>query len=142
MVFGDMNGDGRKDAVVLYTLEGEGGANNWEQFVAVFLAAGDGSYKFQTRRLVGGKGMCSVEIRSVVNREVRLKTKEYLPDDPDCCPSRRGSAALRLAGKRLLESSSPRHLDRLPAVRPSQFLRALVVPEEPGRPVIVSSIVS
>ena len=44
IVYGDVDGDGAKDAVVQYTLEGFGGGNSWGQSLAVFLNK-KGAYK-------------------------------------------------------------------------------------------------
>jgi len=37
IIYGDVDGDGTKDAVVQYTLEGAGGGNSWGQSLVVFL---------------------------------------------------------------------------------------------------------
>ena len=37
MIYGDVDGDGTKDAAVQYLLEGFGGGNLWAQNLAVFL---------------------------------------------------------------------------------------------------------
>jgi hypothetical protein len=37
ILYGDVDGDGTKDAVVQYTLEGAGGGNSWGQSLVVFL---------------------------------------------------------------------------------------------------------
>ena len=37
ILYGDVDGDGTKDAVVQYTLEGFGGGNSWGQSLVVFL---------------------------------------------------------------------------------------------------------
>lgn len=50
----DIDGDGDKDAVVEYTLEGFGGGNNWTQSMAVFVNQ-KGVYKFADEATVGGK---------------------------------------------------------------------------------------
>src|ERR1700687_3804708 len=37
IVKGDLNADSAEDAVVLYTLEGQGGSNQYVQYLAVFI---------------------------------------------------------------------------------------------------------
>jgi hypothetical protein len=88
---GDLNHDGKRDIVVLYTLEGFGGGNNYAQYLAVFLSNGK-TYRHAAYTVVGGKLNRSVELRSVVGSTINLNTKEYRRNDPACCPSRARTA--------------------------------------------------
>jgi len=83
---GDLNRDGKRDIVVLYTLEGFGGGNNYAQYLAVFLGYGR-AYRHAANTVVGGKLNRSVELRSIVGSTINLNTKEYRSNDPACCPT-------------------------------------------------------
>ncbi len=68
----DLDGDGDKDAVVKYMLEGFGGGNNWAQMLAVF-RNDKGVYKFVTEDSIGGKLLeKSFTLKKVVNRKIYL----------------------------------------------------------------------
>lgn len=104
IIFGDLDRDGREDAVVLYTLESMGGfGNNWSQYAAVFRRTKADEYRYVTKKLVGGRNYSSAHIDTIENGEVRLNTKDYVENDPSCCPSRDGQLILRLSGKQLKE---------------------------------------
>lgn len=85
---GDVNGDGRADMVVLYTLEGFGGGNSYIQYLAVFLNQGR-SFRYATHTGIGGKNLRSVELKSIRAGKINLDTLEYLPADGSCCPSKK-----------------------------------------------------
>ena len=99
---GDVNGDGREDAVVLYTLEGFLGSNLYVQYLAVFVSRG-GRLRYLTHRAVGGKGRRSLELDGVSGGKILLKTEEYRPGDASCCPSKKGRARFVLSRDRLKE---------------------------------------
>jgi hypothetical protein len=84
---GDVNGDGTADAVVVYTVEGVGGGNDWTQYATV-LTATPQSYGATLPREVGGKSVRVVDGCSVTNRVVELALEEYAPGDASCCPSK------------------------------------------------------
>jgi hypothetical protein len=109
---GLIDGDGREDIAVVYTLEGFDGTNNWSRYVAVFRGTGRGRYAFVTMLAVGGKNYRNVELASVRNRQIRLKTEEHAPGDPSCCPTRPGRLILRLIGNRLKETSTRLRKDK------------------------------
>jgi hypothetical protein len=81
IIYGDVNGDGIKDAVVQYILEGAGGGNSWGQSIAVFLKR-KGVYKMTADETVGGKFFRSFDLLKVANREI-IGATETCPDgDP------------------------------------------------------------
>jgi hypothetical protein len=88
---GDVNNDGKEDLVVLYTLEGFGGGNLYIQYLAVFLGNGK-NFLYANHKSAGGKNNRSIELSSVKNGTINLTTLEYLPNDPSCCPSKKGKA--------------------------------------------------
>src|SRR5262245_1309780 len=57
---GDVNGDGRPDAAVLYTIEGVGGGNGWTQYMIVLVAAPQGVGATNPKE-VGATGKRGVE---------------------------------------------------------------------------------
>lgn len=73
VVVGDLNRDGVPDLAVLYTIEGEYGANNYAQFLAVFIRAKGGLVPV-THTVVGAKGTSTVELQSIRNNVIFLNT--------------------------------------------------------------------
>ena len=81
IVYGDVNGDGRKDAVVQYLLEGAGGGNSWGQSLVVFLNK-KGVYKASGDATVGGKFFRSFNLLEITGKEI-IGATETCPDgDP------------------------------------------------------------
>ena len=99
---GDLNHDGVADVAVLYTIEGQGGSNNYIQYLAVFLRK-DGRLAFAARQAVGGKNHRGVEITSIKDNIMFFATTDYGPRDPSCCPTIKGTTRFVLAGKRIVE---------------------------------------
>ena len=81
IVYGDVDGDGVKDAVVQYTLEGAGGGNSWGQSIAVFLNK-KGVYKLAADETVGGKFFRSFDVLKVENKAVIGKIETCPKDEP------------------------------------------------------------
>lgn len=79
IAYGDVDGDGAKDAVVQYTLEGAGGGNGWGQNLVVFLNK-KGVYKMTADETVGGKFFRSFDLQNVVGKEI-VGESETCPDD-------------------------------------------------------------
>jgi hypothetical protein len=100
IVRGDLNADSAEDAVVLYTLEGQGGSNQYVQYLAVFINR-KGKLVYATHQAVGGKNRKSIESVSIKDGKINLQTLEYLPTDASCCPSKKGQMRLILSGGRL-----------------------------------------
>jgi len=102
VVAGDLTRDGVPETVVLYTIESQGGTNNYVQYVAVF-TRGDGRLLPLTYTEVGGKSTRSVELTSVDDNTIRLETLGYGPQDASCCPSVKGTTGYVLVGRALRE---------------------------------------
>jgi hypothetical protein len=100
IVRGDLNADSAEDAVVLYTLEGQGGSNQYVQYLAVFINR-KGKLVYATHQAVGGKNRKSIESVSIKDGKINLQTLEYLPTDASCCPSKKGQMRFILSGGRL-----------------------------------------
>jgi hypothetical protein len=99
---GDLNRDGTTDTVVLYTLENQGGTNQYLQYLAVFKNQ-RGGLAYLTHKLVGGKNRRAVESVKVEGGKIILQTLDYLPTDASCCPSKKGHAQFILNRKHLKE---------------------------------------
>ena len=100
IIKGDLNADGAEDAVVLYTLEGQGGSNQYVQYLAVFIDRKE-RLAYVTHQLVGGKNRRSIDAVSIKDGKINLQTLEYLPNDASCCPSKKGQMRFILSGGRL-----------------------------------------
>ncbi len=105
IVTGDLNHDGVPDTAVLYTLEGQNKTNNYLQYLAVFLRH-NGRLAHVAHKEVGGKGYRSVELTSIKDQVMLLKTTGYADKDPSCCPTVEGSTRYVLNGTRLRELGS------------------------------------
>ncbi|HSQ22964.1 MAG TPA: hypothetical protein VLN44_01055 [Pyrinomonadaceae bacterium] len=99
---GDLNHDGAADVAVLYTIEGQGGSNNYIQYLAVFVRK-KGNLVPAARQAVGGKNHREIEITSIKDNAMFFDTTAYGPRDPSCCPTIKGSTTFVLVGNRLVE---------------------------------------
>lgn len=89
----DIDGDGVEDFLVVFSVEGAGGGNDFTQFLGVFPS---GSHWAPSALEVGGRGTRQIEKIEVQGREIHLRTLEYAERDPMCCPSRHGEATFVL----------------------------------------------
>src|ERR1700741_3342368 len=87
VVAGDLNHDGTSDLAVLYTIEGQKGTNNYVQYLAVFIRV-KGRLVYVTHTAVGGKLYRDVELQSIKDNVIFLKTLNYTANDAACCPSK------------------------------------------------------
>ncbi len=99
---GDLNHDGAADVAVLYTIEGQGGSNNYVQYLAVFVRKKTGLV-FAARTAVGGKNRRAIELTSIKDNAMLFDTTGYGPRDPSCCPTIKGHTKFALTGKQLVE---------------------------------------
>lgn len=103
IIYADLNKNGSKDAVVLYTLEGFYGRNNYIQYLAIFIKDKNDMLKNVKREIIGGKNNRDVYLESVVNEKINLKTMNYLPKDASCCPSREEHSQIIFSKNKLRE---------------------------------------
>ena len=99
-VTGDLDGDGRRDVAVLYTLQGTGE----DRFLLRFLAAfrrGPHALEYRAHALVGGRGMREVNRATILGRQVEIESLEFRHGDAACCPTRFVKMRYRLNGRRL-----------------------------------------
>lgn len=99
---GDLNYDGSADVAVLYTIEGQGGSNNYIQYLAVFVRKKTGLL-FAARAPVGGKNHRSIDLSSIKNNVMYFDTTDYAAQDGSCCPSIKGTTTFTLTGRKLIE---------------------------------------
>jgi hypothetical protein len=99
---GDVNGDGKMDAVAVYTLEGFGEGNLYRQYLIVFLGNGK-TFRYAAHQSVGGKDNRTLTLNSVKSGKINFETLRYAPNDASCCPSRKGRARFILSQGKLKE---------------------------------------
>ncbi len=104
IVYGDVDGDGVKDAVVQYTLEGFGGGNSWGQSLAVFLNK-KGAYKLATDETVGGKFLRIFTVLRVTDKVIVGATETCPEDEPQgvCKNPKKGQMKFVLTNGKLTE---------------------------------------
>jgi len=100
--FGDIDGDGKEDIAILYTIESFCCGNNYQFYLAVFLNR-DSRFELAASTKVGGKGERGVEFDQIRDGKILLSTDEYLPDDPMCCPSSKGRTTYVIEKGELVE---------------------------------------
>src|SRR5512146_460630 len=103
---GDLDGDGRDDVAVLYTVKGMGKADYRLRYLAVF-HGGRRSLAYRAHRMVGGRGVREVNRVTILRRTVVVETLEYRPRDAMCCPSRAAKRRYRLIARKLVRLPDP-----------------------------------
>jgi hypothetical protein len=103
IIYADINKDGRKDTVVLYTLESFGGSNLYRQYLAIFVRNPSRSIKNVINETVGGKNNRDVYLESVANGKINVRTLNYLPKDASCCPSKEEYSQITFSKNKLRE---------------------------------------
>lgn len=101
--FADLNNDGIKDAVVLYTIEGQGGGNGYFQTLAAFIGDSAG-WDFRGKAVVGN-GVQDIQV--VDPQTVRLTVLSVGPEDADCCPSVQSIENYKWDGTTFLQAPTP-----------------------------------
>ena len=103
---GDLNGDGHGDVVVIYSIEGVGGGNDWTQYATVLTSTPQG-YGATMPKEVGGKSVRAVEGCTIAGATVELDLKTYGPKDGSCCPSVPGKVRYAFTKGALAEVPAP-----------------------------------
>ncbi len=95
----DVDGDGKNDFIVLFSVEGiGGGGNDHADFMAVFLSG----QKWRPITVkTGGRGERDPISAEVRNHRIILSTRVYRPEDPLCCPSGKGTLIYEVHGNKL-----------------------------------------
>lgn len=102
VVFADLNDDGVNDAIVLYTIEGQGGSNSYFQSLATFYADTKGwNYR---GAIVVGSGVQNVQV--VDSKKLALKVLSVGPEDANCCPSVESTEQYKWDGSTFIQMPS------------------------------------
>ena len=97
LIHGDLDGDGKDDVAVLFSVDGVRGGTDWVQYVAVFLRDAKGM-RYCCMERVGCKGGAAVESSAIEAGRVILRGKAFVPGvDAYCCPSQAWETALKLS---------------------------------------------
>jgi len=102
-VEGDVDGDGDKDTVVQYTLEGGGGGNNYGQSIAVFINT-KGAYKASANTAVGGKLSRTFTLKTVSKGKITGATETCTDSAQGACENpKKGTASFSFKKNKLKE---------------------------------------
>jgi uncharacterized lipoprotein YbaY/heat shock protein HslJ len=101
IAYGDINGDGQDDAVVLLA-ENSGGSGTFVYLAA--LVNQDGQPVNVATTLLGDR--VQVQSLGIENNQVVVEMVQAGPDDPMCCPSQQVVKTYELQGDQLVETSS------------------------------------
>ena len=102
ILYGDLDGDGDEDAAAQFTIEGMGGGNMYNFYLAVFKNE-NGKFTAVTDEPIGGKLNRDVEFTKIENGKMFFDTKGYGKDDGACCPSIAGKTSFVLEGNKIVE---------------------------------------
>jgi len=91
---------------VIFTIEGFGGGNNYQFYMALFGASED-QFMFLDVIKIGEKTWRHVDFASAVAdaNAIEVDTLEYEDSDANCCPSRKSKARYVFSGGRLSETN-------------------------------------
>ena len=104
----DIDGDGVKDTIVLFTIESFGGGNNYHFYMAVLRRIGE-QFSFLDVIEIGREGRRHIDFNdvSIKDGNIVVGTREYVRDnqhfDPNCCPSKKGQATFEIKDGKLHE---------------------------------------
>jgi hypothetical protein len=94
VIFGDVDGDGDKDAVAQYTIEGMGGGNSFAQMLAIFTNQ-KGVYRFTTEEVVGGKFAYRISnLTTIENGKILLSTETCAEPPQGLCDNPKKGQAI------------------------------------------------
>jgi len=91
---GDLDGDGRNDLAVLYTLQSREQRGE-RRYLAVF-ARRDSRLRYRAHLMVGGTGMAEVNRATILNKTVVVETLTFRAGDAACCPTRPATRRYRM----------------------------------------------
>jgi hypothetical protein len=115
VVFADLDGDGRDEAVVRLDFVGLLGGNNHGSFVNAYGIRRDRLARLATHTF--GNDADTLESMKVVGRRIVITGEAHAPDDAVCCPSLRHASDFVLKGGKLVRvarkvSGGARRADR------------------------------
>lgn len=108
-VVGDLDGDGREDVAVLYTLKPRAARRSESRYLAVFKRQPDhprgprqgGSLRYHAHALVSGPGAGEANRAAILERSVVVEMLTFKPGDAACCPTRATTRRYRLTPRGL-----------------------------------------
>jgi hypothetical protein len=109
--FGDLNGDGVDDAVVVL-VENSGGSGNFRYLAAVLNQTG--SPENAATQLIGDREQ--VQSVTIDGANITVKALAHGPDDPMCCPTQEVTLTYRFDGEELVRTSEETSSRDTPAV--------------------------
>lgn len=121
-VTGDLDGDGRADAAVLYTLQSGGAQRGERRYLAVFRRHRDG-LRLHAHVLVGGSGAAEANRATILDKTVVVELLTHRAGDAACCPTRPAIRRYRLATRGLTvvrEAGRPASQSRPPGAEVGQ----------------------
>ena len=117
-VVGALDGDGRNDVAVLYTLKPRAANDGESRYLAAFKRQSDnppgsrpgnarrtrreGGLRYQAHTLVSGPGAGEANRVTILNRAVVVEMLTFRPGDAACCPTRATTRRYRLAERGLV----------------------------------------
>ena len=103
---GDVNGDGKGDVAVVYTIEGIGGGKGSTQYLLVLVASPQGVGASAPKE-VGTTGKRYVERCTLAAGVIEADTKEWAASDAMCCPSKTGHLRLGFDKGKVVDAPAP-----------------------------------
>lgn len=94
----DLNGDGVEDAVVLYTIEGQGGGNGSFQTLAAMYREGNG-WNAKGKTMLGG----ATDLQLLGPNLIGVTVLTHSDEDPRCCPSQESVVKYQWSGAAFAE---------------------------------------
>jgi hypothetical protein len=99
---GDLDGDGRDDAVLDIGYEITGVEDGRRSLLYVLFGDPSAPLAAEPEEPRG-----AVQAVRIAGSDIRVETMDYRPDDPPCCPSRIGEVVLRVEGRAVLRVLEP-----------------------------------
>ncbi|WP_213938459.1 hypothetical protein [Pseudomonas sp. dw_612] len=93
----DLNGDGQVDALVIYTIEGQGGGNGSFSTLGIFYS-NNGAFDFKGSTVVSG---AVTALQVLDNKIISVSSLEVGPEDANCCPTLESEQKYQWDGNRL-----------------------------------------
>ncbi len=99
-VVGDLDGDGRDDVAVLYTLKPRTGRRGESRHLATFKRYREG-LRYHAHVLVSGPGAGEANRVTILDRAVVVEMLTFGHGDAACCPTRATTRRYRMAARKL-----------------------------------------
>jgi len=103
-VVGDLDGDGRNDIALLYTLKPRAGRHGESRYLVAFKRQREESHggrrdglRYHAHVLVSGPGAGEANRATILERAVVVEMLTFRPGDAACCPTRPTTRRYRLA---------------------------------------------